>query len=66
MSPACSCPAHQSVEPVKAFPLLGLLLCLAMFPRFTASALALTVLAGLAICLGALFLSALFAPSRPR
>lgn len=52
--------------PVKAFPLLGLLLCLAMFPRFTASALALAVLAGLAICLGALFLSALFAPSRPR
>ena len=51
---------------MKALYLLCLLALMAMFPSFTASALALTVLAGLAICLGALFLSALFAPSRPR
>lgn len=66
MSPACSSRARLSASPVKALPLFGLLLCLALFPRFTASALALTVLAALAICLGALFLSALFAPPRPR
>lgn len=51
---------------MKALPLFGLLLCLALFPRFSASAMALAVLAGLVICLGALFLSALFAPPRPR
>lgn len=51
---------------MKTFLVLCLLALLAMFPSFTASALALAVLAGLATCLGALFLSALFAPSRPR
>ncbi|MFI8383357.1 hypothetical protein [Pseudomonas sp. NPDC079086] len=44
----------------------GLLLCLAMFPRFVASAVALVVIAGLLVATTSLCLSVLFAPPRPR
>jgi hypothetical protein len=44
----------------------GLLLCMAMFPRLVASAVALVVIAGLLVATTSLCLSVLFAPPRPR